>query len=157
MAETAQGNVLVEIDGQVATVTLNRPEKLNALTLDMLDALAEIAARLDADRAVRCVILTAAGDQAFCVGADINAWSALEPLDMWRSLGEARPSGVRPVGAAAATGDRGDQRPRTRRRTGTGGDRGYPRRRTGARSSACRKLAIAHCARAGPARSGWLA
>ena len=76
--------VLLAIDGPVATVTLNRPEKLNALTMEMVDALAAIAAQLEADRAVRCVILTGAGERAFCVGADINAWSALEPLDMWR-------------------------------------------------------------------------
>lgn len=78
-------SVLLAIDGPVATVTLNRPEKLNALTMEMIDALAGIAAQLDADRAVRCVILTGAGERAFCVGADINAWSALEPLDMWRT------------------------------------------------------------------------
>lgn len=76
--------VLLAIDGPVATVTLNRPEKLNALTMEMVDALAAIAAQLEGDRAVRCVILTGAGERAFCVGADINAWSALEPLDMWR-------------------------------------------------------------------------
>jgi enoyl-CoA hydratase/carnithine racemase len=76
--------VLLAIDGPVATVTLNRPEKLNALTMEMVDALAAVATQLDADRAVRCVILTGAGERAFCVGADINAWSALEPLDMWR-------------------------------------------------------------------------
>jgi enoyl-CoA hydratase/carnithine racemase len=76
--------ILLAIDGPVATVTLNRPEKLNALTMEMVDALAVIAAQFDADRAVRCVILTGAGERAFCVGADINAWSALEPLDMWR-------------------------------------------------------------------------
>lgn len=76
--------VLIAIDGPIATVTLNRPEKLNALTMEMIDALAAIAGRLDADRAVRCVILTGAGERAFCVGADINAWSALDPLDMWR-------------------------------------------------------------------------
>jgi len=76
--------ILLSVDGPVAIVTLNRPEKLNALTMAMLDALAAIAAQLDADRAVRCVILTGAGERAFCVGADINAWSALEPLDMWR-------------------------------------------------------------------------
>src|SRR4029079_6093577 len=85
VAETSQRNVLLEIDGYVAVVTLNRPEKLNALTLDMLSALSEIATGLDSDRNVRCVILTAAGERAFCVGGYINAWSALEPLDMWRS------------------------------------------------------------------------
>ena len=78
-------HVLLAIDGVVATVTLNRPEKLNALTMEMIDALSGIATQLDADRAVRCVILTGAGERAFCVGADINAWSALEALDMWRT------------------------------------------------------------------------
>jgi enoyl-CoA hydratase len=78
-------HVRLAVDGEVATVTLNRPDKLNALTLEMLDALSGIATILDADKALRCVILTAAGDKAFCVGADIRAWSALEPLDMWRT------------------------------------------------------------------------
>jgi enoyl-CoA hydratase len=77
-------SVLLAINGPVATVTLNRPEKLNALTMEMVDALAAIATRLDTDRVVRCVILTGAGTRAFCVGADITAWSALEPMDMWR-------------------------------------------------------------------------
>ena len=85
MAETQEGGVLLDVDGEVATVTLNRPAKLNALTLEMLNRMADVAAILDADRLVRCVIVTGAGDRAFCVGADINAWSALESLDMWRS------------------------------------------------------------------------
>ncbi|MEO8410925.1 MAG: enoyl-CoA hydratase/isomerase family protein, partial [Propionivibrio sp.] len=76
--------VKLEIDAAVATVTLDRPAKLNALTPAMLESLAAIAARIDADPDLRCVILTANGDQAFCVGADINVWAALEPLDMWR-------------------------------------------------------------------------
>ena len=78
-------HVLLAIDGSVAIVTLNRPEKLNALTMEMVDTLSDIATRIEADRALRCVILTGAGERAFCVGADINAWSALEPLDMWRT------------------------------------------------------------------------
>jgi enoyl-CoA hydratase len=85
LAETQEGGVLLDVDGEVATVTLNRPAKLNALTLEMLNRMADVAAILDADRLVRCVIVTGAGDRAFCVGADINAWSALESLDMWRS------------------------------------------------------------------------
>jgi enoyl-CoA hydratase/carnithine racemase len=77
--------VQLAVDGEIATVTLNRPDKLNALTLEMLDQLAQFAAQLDADKSLRCVILTGAGDRAFCVGADVRAWSALEPLDMWRT------------------------------------------------------------------------
>lgn len=77
--------VRLAIDGAVATVTLDRPQKLNVLTLEMLDDLARIATQLDADRSLRCVILTGAGERAFCVGADVLAWSPLDPLDMWRT------------------------------------------------------------------------
>ena len=80
----AEPLVTLAIDGAIATVTLNRPDKMNALTPDMITALAEHAARIDEDTALRCAILTAAGDKAFCVGADINEWAALQPLDMWR-------------------------------------------------------------------------
>ena len=75
----------VVVDGAVATVTLDRPEKLNVLTPQMLDELARIAAQIDADTSLRCAILTGAGERAFCVGADITAWSPLDPLDMWRA------------------------------------------------------------------------
>jgi enoyl-CoA hydratase/carnithine racemase len=84
MTDTPINRIKLHINGAVATVTLDRAEKLNALTPEMLDALADIAVRIDADTAIRCVILTAAGSKAFCVGADINAWAGLEPLDMWR-------------------------------------------------------------------------
>jgi len=72
------------IDSHVATVTLARPAKLHALTPAMLDQLEQVARELDASTEVRVVILTAAGERAFCVGADINQWAALQPLDMWR-------------------------------------------------------------------------
>jgi enoyl-CoA hydratase/carnithine racemase len=71
-------------EGQVAVVTLERAAKLNSLTPAMLDELEQRARELDADREVRVVILTGAGEKAFCVGADINEWAALQPLDMWR-------------------------------------------------------------------------
>jgi enoyl-CoA hydratase/carnithine racemase len=77
--------VLVSRDGDAATILLNRPEKLNALDPAMLAALDAILARLDRDPEVRVVIVTGAGERAFCVGADISAWAALEPLEMWRS------------------------------------------------------------------------
>ena len=77
--------VLVEVEGWIATISLNRPDKLNALDPAMLRRLDEILAELDRDALVRVVLLTASGDRAFCVGADIHAWSALEPLEMWRT------------------------------------------------------------------------
>jgi enoyl-CoA hydratase/carnithine racemase len=84
MPESPTSQIKFHIDGAVATVILDRAEKLHALTPEMIETLADIAARIDADTRIRCAILTAAGDKAFCVGADINAWAALEPLDMWR-------------------------------------------------------------------------
>jgi len=84
MPESKTSLIKLQFDAAVATVTLDRAEKLHALTPEMIETLADIAARIDADAGIRCVILTANGDKAFCVGADINAWAALEPLDMWR-------------------------------------------------------------------------
>jgi enoyl-CoA hydratase/carnithine racemase len=76
--------IRLDIDGPIATITLNRPEKLNALDPEMLVDLEAAVAQLDDDRDVRILLLTGSGDRAFCVGADINAWADLEPLDMWR-------------------------------------------------------------------------
>lgn len=73
-----------ELDGAVATITLDRPEKLNAMTPDMLEGLEAILASIEADEHICVVILTGAGERAFCAGADINAWSSLAPIDMWR-------------------------------------------------------------------------
>jgi enoyl-CoA hydratase len=50
----------------------------------MLSRFEEIVREVDNDPGVRVAILTAAGEKAFCAGADINAWAALAPIDMWR-------------------------------------------------------------------------
>lgn len=71
-------------EGDVCTVTLNRELKLNCLTSEMLDKLETLARAIDSDRALRVVVLTGSGTRAFCVGADINEWATLEPMDMWR-------------------------------------------------------------------------
>lgn len=80
----ADQTVVVEVDGAVATITLNRPEKLNALTLQMLVAIDDALLAIDADEAIRVVVITGAGAKAFSAGADVVAWSDLAPLDMWR-------------------------------------------------------------------------
>ncbi len=64
-------SVLLARDGAVATVTLNKPERLNALDKGMWRALGEIFRDLDADESLRCVILRGAGEKAFAAGADI--------------------------------------------------------------------------------------
>ncbi len=76
--------ILCDIVSPIATIQLNRPNKLNSLTPELLNQLEACIAQVETNRDVRVVLLTAAGERAFSVGADINAWSALEPLDMWR-------------------------------------------------------------------------
>ena len=76
--------VRLQQDGMVATVSLERASKLNALTPAMLDELEACARKIDADQSVRVVVLNGGSAKAFCVGADINEWSALGALDMWR-------------------------------------------------------------------------
>jgi enoyl-CoA hydratase len=78
------GRVVVMSEDGVASLTLDRPAKLNAIGPDMLAELDRHLAKIDVDPNVRVVIVTGAGDRAFSVGADVDAWTALEPLDMWR-------------------------------------------------------------------------
>lgn len=61
--------VSVEIDAHVAHVTLNRPDKMNAVSLEMFAELGEIGSRIAADPAVRVVVLSGAGEN-FCAGID---------------------------------------------------------------------------------------
>src|SRR5512135_1745281 len=63
--------ILVDRDGLIATVVLNRPDKLNALTKPMWQRLGEAVRELSADDALRCVVLRGAGGKAFAPGNDI--------------------------------------------------------------------------------------
>jgi enoyl-CoA hydratase len=63
--------IVVERDGAIATVVLSNPDKLNALTVSMWQALAQEMDRLSADERLRCVVLRGAGSEAFAAGADI--------------------------------------------------------------------------------------
>lgn len=65
-------DILYDVDGSILTVTLNRPEKLNAYTAVMGRELEDAFRRADADDAIRVVIVTGAG-RGFCAGADISA------------------------------------------------------------------------------------
>ncbi|MCW5632426.1 MAG: enoyl-CoA hydratase/isomerase family protein [Rubrivivax sp.] len=64
-------HILVRHDGAIATVVLNRPEKLNAMTKAMWRALGEALNALSADDTVRCIVLRGAGEKAFSPGNDI--------------------------------------------------------------------------------------
>jgi enoyl-CoA hydratase/carnithine racemase len=76
--------VRLAIDARVATILLERPAKLNALTLAMLDRLDGVCAALAADERVRVVVVGSSSERAFCAGADVGEWSALTPGAMWR-------------------------------------------------------------------------
>jgi enoyl-CoA hydratase len=78
--------ILVERAETVLTLTLNRPDKLNAIDGAMLDALGEVLGEIERDPEIRAVILTGAG-RAFSAGADIKEWTALTPLEFGRSWG----------------------------------------------------------------------
>ena len=65
-------DVLFSIDGHVATIVLNRPQKLNAVTPEMAKAINAATERCNASEAVRCVVVGGAGDKAFCAGSDIS-------------------------------------------------------------------------------------
>jgi enoyl-CoA hydratase/carnithine racemase len=64
--------ILLQRDGPVATVVLNRPEKLNALTRSMWQRLGEAIAGLSDDDAIRCIVVRGAGGKAFAPGNDIS-------------------------------------------------------------------------------------
>jgi enoyl-CoA hydratase len=71
--------IRVERDGAVATLTLHRPDKLNALNDALLGELSVALGELDADASVRFLILPGAGDKAFAAGADIGAMTEMSP------------------------------------------------------------------------------
>ena len=64
--------IKLDIDGPIATITLHRPEKMNAFTHQMRDEIIEAIDITDADDAVRAVIVTGDGTRAFCAGADLT-------------------------------------------------------------------------------------
>ena len=70
--EAMPDTVLIERDGPIVTVVINRPEKLNAINKMTWIALGDAIEVLDADDTVRCIVLRGAGDKAFSPGADIS-------------------------------------------------------------------------------------
>lgn len=72
---TSTDEVLYEVDGHVATVTLNRPDRMNTITTTMLSAFAERIREADRDPGVRVIVVTGAG-RAFCAGLDLTEAAA---------------------------------------------------------------------------------
>ena len=75
-------HILLERDGGVATLVINRPEKLNAFTNEMLVAARECLLECERDSAIRVVVIRGAGDRAFCTGADLAELAESGPLEV---------------------------------------------------------------------------
>ena len=73
----ASASVSVQIDGAVATLTLNNPERRNALNMAMWEALKSELVALDSNDKVRALVVRGAGDKAFSAGADIKEFAEL--------------------------------------------------------------------------------
>ncbi len=73
--EKKYSEILVKKEGHIAWVILNRPQRLNALTLTMADELIDALDKLTADGDVRVIVLRGAGDRAFSAGADVTAFT----------------------------------------------------------------------------------
>jgi len=73
-------NLLLERDGSIAIVTINRPRVLNALNTPTMDELAAAMRELAADESVRAIVLTGSGEKAFVAGADINELAVQSPV-----------------------------------------------------------------------------
>jgi enoyl-CoA hydratase len=80
---TGDGAVTLTFDGDTATILIDRAEKLNALTPEMLDQFLILLAQVDVSDA-RVLVVRAAAAKVFCVGADINRFAGLSPTQMWR-------------------------------------------------------------------------
>jgi enoyl-CoA hydratase/carnithine racemase len=72
----AYETILTDITDGIMTITLNRPDKMNAFTQGMMAEMIQAFDEADADDAVRAVIVTGAGERAFCAGADLSAGGA---------------------------------------------------------------------------------
>jgi enoyl-CoA hydratase len=76
--------VSVERDGAVGVVLMSRPEALNALSSELMEAVVGALEELDADEAIRCIVL-GGDDRAFAAGADVGELAASTPIELYES------------------------------------------------------------------------
>ena len=104
--------ILTERFDGVAVITLNRPDKLNALSFPLVRELDEALTAYEADDGIKAVILTGAGERAFSAGADIHEMAGLSAEELatrQEVRGHARPAGS-PVPPNSAPPSRGYRR-----------------------------------------------
>ena len=88
MTASAERPVLIEIESGIATLTLNRPNKLNALNYETIDAIQQHLDTIERDDSIRIVILTGVGEKAFSAGADIAGFSSSVAAGMTTAMRE---------------------------------------------------------------------
>lgn len=84
----------------IALITLNRPEVLNAINVEMREALIALLGELDRDATMRAIVITGAGDRAFCSGQDLDETSkyTIDDIDTWLTRQHAMYAAVRDLG-----------------------------------------------------------
>lgn len=82
--------VLLERRDRIAIVRLNRPQRMNAVNTELRNDLIGMLARLNADDSVGAIVITGAGERAFCAGQDLEESSRLQPLEIGGWLGHQR-------------------------------------------------------------------
>ena len=73
-----------KVDGNIAEISLDRPQKLHALNVEMLKSMSRYVSEIDSDHNIRVLVISSTGERSFCCGADIVEWSAMTPVEMWR-------------------------------------------------------------------------
>ena len=82
--------ILVEKEGRVAILTVNRPDKLNALNQQVRDEMLQVLAEIEKDDSVGVVVLTGAGEKSFIAGADIGEFAGRTPFDQRQAMASPR-------------------------------------------------------------------
>jgi len=73
--------LIYEIEENIGKITLNRPEKRNALNVELIAELKEAVPRMNSEPEVRCAIITGAGEKSFCAGADLPIFETLQEVE----------------------------------------------------------------------------
>ena len=74
-------NIIYKTSGSIATITVNRPKKLNALNAETINELHEVFKKAAADTDIRAIIITGSGEKAFVAGADIKEFAKFNPIE----------------------------------------------------------------------------
>ncbi len=74
-------NILISTDNKIATITINRPNKLNALNKETIEELGTAFGNLEEDENVRVIVLTGSGEKAFVAGADISEFADFDDVE----------------------------------------------------------------------------